>query len=271
VTPLRCGVVCDHSHFKKVLLSSDNEAAHMRISKSKFVAGLQCLKRLYWQVHEPELGAEADAGNRAVLEQGEEVGRLARQLFPGGVEVEADRENLGDAIRITKELVRNPSVPAIFEGAFEHDGVFVRVDILQRRDRKRWRLLEVKSTTDLKEHQLYDVGIQSRVVARSGLKLSSSNLLHLNPDYVFQGGSFDLKQIFRVKNLNRDLARLQPKLMNQLRSQVKVLRQSEPPDVAPGRQCRKPVLCEFFDCCNPSYPSDHVGLAPNPGRSGGRA
>jgi hypothetical protein len=27
----------------------------MKLSKSRFVAGCQCLRRLYWQVHEPEL------------------------------------------------------------------------------------------------------------------------------------------------------------------------------------------------------------------------
>ena len=32
----------------------------MRISKTKFVAGCQCLKRLYLQVHDPELAAEPE-------------------------------------------------------------------------------------------------------------------------------------------------------------------------------------------------------------------
>ena len=41
----------------------------MRISKTKFVAGCQCLKRLYLQVHEPELAAETDAASEAVIEQ----------------------------------------------------------------------------------------------------------------------------------------------------------------------------------------------------------
>ena len=40
----------------------------MRISKSKYVAGVQCLKRLYWQVHEPELAAEQDAANKAITQ-----------------------------------------------------------------------------------------------------------------------------------------------------------------------------------------------------------
>ncbi len=102
----------------------------MRISKSKFVAGVQCLKRLYWQVHEPEPAAEPDAFADAMIEQGQEVGLLARQLFPGGVEVSGDR-GLEQAIRTTQELTANPEVPAIFEAAFEYGGVFVRVDIFR--------------------------------------------------------------------------------------------------------------------------------------------
>ena len=120
-------------------------AVIMRISKSKFVAGCQCVKRLYWQVHEPELAAEPDAADQAIMQQGHEVGMLARQLFPGGVEVRSDR-GLDEAIRATRELVANREIPAIFEGVFEHGGVLVRVDVLHRRRDGRWRLIEVKST-----------------------------------------------------------------------------------------------------------------------------
>jgi hypothetical protein len=61
--------------------------ATVRISKSRFMAGTQCLKRLYLLVHQPELAAEPDASAEAIFQQGREVGMLARQLFPGGVEV----------------------------------------------------------------------------------------------------------------------------------------------------------------------------------------
>ena len=61
-----------------------------RISKSKFVAGCQCLKRLYLQVHQPELAAAPDAAADAIIKQGREVGLLARQMFPGGVEVRSE-------------------------------------------------------------------------------------------------------------------------------------------------------------------------------------
>jgi hypothetical protein len=220
----------------------------MKISKSRYMAGVQCLKRLYFQVHQPELAAEPDAAAVAIMEQGREVGRLARQLFAGGVEVRAgDPEQ---AIRITLELIANPEVPAIFEAAFENGGVFVRVDILQRRRDDRWRSIGVKSAADLEEEHLDDVGIQFRVVSRSGLDVVSSCLMHLNRNYVFQGGSTHVRQFFRMKNLTRRVERLQPKLTFQLRSELRVLVMPEAPDIPPGLHCTNPITCEFFDRCN---------------------
>jgi predicted RecB family nuclease len=230
------------------------------ISKSGFVAGCQCLKRLYWQVHEPELGGVPDAAAVAIMEQGREVGKLARQLFAGGIEVSfCDPEQ---AIRTTRELIANPEVPAIFEAAFENGGVLVRVDILHRRRDGRWRLIEVKSTADLKEQHLDDVAIQHRVVSRSGLDLASSCLAHVNRNYVFQGDSIDVRRFFKIRNLTRQIEHLQPKLTFQLRSELRVLAMSHPPEIPTGPHCTNPVTCEFFDRCNPPLPSDHIGYLP---------
>jgi hypothetical protein len=233
----------------------------IRISKSKFVAGVQCLKRLYWQVHEPQLAAEPDAATEAIIQQGREVGLLARQMFPRGVEVVSDG-GLDQAIRATRELVANPEVPAIFEGVFEHDGVLVRVDVLHRRRDGRWRLIEVKSSTSVKVEHLDDVGIQSRVVSRCGVDLASVCLAHINRNYVFDGGSIDVRRLFKIRNLTRRVQRLQPKLTFQLRAEFTVLPMPKAPDVAPGKHCMSPVTCEFFDRCNPALPDDHIGYLP---------
>jgi hypothetical protein len=232
----------------------------MKISKSRFVAGVQCLKRLYLQVHQPELAAEPDATTEAIIEQGREVGMLARQLFPGGVEVSCE-DGLGQAIRATRDLATNPDVPAIFEGVFEYQNVLVRVDILHRRRDGRFRLIEVKSSTDVKDEHLDDVGIQYRVVSRSGLDLASVCLAHVNRNYV-RDGAIDPKQFFKIRNLTQRIQRLQPKIIFQLRSEFTILSKPEALDVAPGRHCTDPVTCEFYDRCNPSRPNDHIGFLP---------
>jgi CRISPR/Cas system-associated exonuclease Cas4 (RecB family) len=178
----------------------------MKLSKSRFVAGCQCLRRLYWQVHEPKLAARPDAAAEAIIQQGHEVGMLARTLFPGGVEVDCCR-GLADAIRTTRELIANPAVPAIFEGVFEYHNVFVKVDILHRRRDGRWRLIEVKSTSEAKDHHLEDVAIQYHVVLRSGADVASACLANVNRNYV-RGKSIDAKRFFKIRNLTRRVERI---------------------------------------------------------------
>jgi len=135
-----------------------------QLSKSKFVAGVQCLKRLYLQVRLPELAAEMDEGAEAILNQGHEVGLLAQQAFPGGVAVAQSHDELGAALDETQRLVADPKIPAIFEATFRYQGVLVRVDVLERVRRGRWRVIEVKSTTSVKDYHIYDVAIQRHVV-----------------------------------------------------------------------------------------------------------
>ncbi len=186
---------------------------------------------------------------------------LARQLFPGGVEVPSDGR-LDKAIRATRELVANPDVPAIFEGVFEHKNVLVKVDVLQRRLDGRWKLIEVKSTTDLKDHHLEDVAIQYRVVSRSGLDMASASLAHINRNYVYPGGEIDPREFFRIRNVARRVEGLQHKLTLQLRSEFRILEQPTPPNIKIGAHCTAPVTCEFFDHCNPPRSQDHIGFLP---------
>ena len=236
----------------------------MKISKSKFVAGVQCPKRLYLLVHAPELAAQPDGSDEAIMEQGREVELLAHQLFPGGVEVDG-WGGLLPAIRSTRELVANPNVPAIFEGAFEHDDVVVKSDILERRKENRWRLVEVKSTADLKEHHVEDVAIQSYVLSRCGLKLSSVLLAHVNRSYVRTTTTVDPHQFFLFRNLTQRVRNLQPVLLFQLQSQFRVLDMPTPPAVRTGPHCTNPVVCEFFRHCNHPKPTDYIGYIPRLG------
>jgi hypothetical protein len=233
----------------------------VRISKSKFVAGFQCLKRLYLQVHQPELATQPDSAAEAIIQQGHEVGMLARRLFPGGIEVDCSR-GLGEAIRDTGELVANPEVPAIFEGVFKDANVLVRVDVLHRRRDGRFRLIEVKSTTEVKEHHVDDLGIQYRVVSRSGLDVASACLAHVNRNYVYAGGEIDPRRFFRIRNLTRRVQRMQPKITFHLRAEFSVLAMPTAPDIKPGHHCTDPVTCEFYDHCNPPRPDDHIGYLP---------
>jgi len=237
------------------------EPAPNRISKSKFVAGIQCLKRLYFQVHSPEL---ADEGQEARFVQGQEVGLLAQKRFPKGVRVGFEG-GIEAALATTATLIDDSSVPAIFEATFQHSGLLVRVDILQRRPHGRWRLIEVKSSVSDKPHYLYDVAIQYHVLSPCGLDLSSAGLMHLNRDYRFDGRQHDLEALFTIRDQMNRIKELDADLPSLLKAQREALTQANPPDIAPGSHCTDPHKCEFFSHCNPEPPDHHISFLPRLG------
>lgn len=240
---------------------ASNKPSSIPLSKSRFMAGLQCLKRLYFQVHQPGLAAEADQSASAILKSGEEVGELARRAFPGGVLAETGTNQPSEAVRRTQKLFSNDGIPAVFEGTFQHDNILVRTDVLARRPHGGWRLIEVKSSTEVKEHYPYDVGIQHYVLEGLHLKTVPC-LMHLNRNYVYNGREHDLNNFFLISNLAGEVNKLLDQLPEMIRQQRAVLSQQDPPAIAPGPQCKSPVRCEFYSYCNPELPEDHVSLLP---------
>jgi predicted RecB family nuclease len=234
----------------------------VRLSKSKFVAGVQCLKRLYLQVYEPELAAEPDETTDAILNQGSEVGVMARRAFPGGATVEVDYDEVDLALEKTRKMIADVRIPAIFEAAFRHEGVVVRVDILERLPRNRWRLIEVKSTTGVKEYHVWDVAIQRHVVAGCGINVAASCLMRLDRDYVYDGREYKLLKLFKIEDLTKEVDKLDGDLTKLLRMQWRVLKRDSPPEIAPGPQCQDPVECEFYDQCHEERPAGHVSELP---------
>ena len=231
------------------------------ISKSKFVAGLQCAKRLYLQVHVPEL---ARITNQGIKMQGKAVGVLARNLFRGGTLVDADHNHLAEAVRATRELMNNPEIPAIFEATFRHDGVLVQVDVLSRiRKTQEFRLIEVKSSTGVKPYHLQDLSIQRYVLRGVGICVTSNHLMHVNPDYVLSG-HLDLSQLFRIEEIPSDRLLTRSAISEALNEQYTVLSRPEPPHIEPGTFCTHPHRCEFFEHCHPAPDQDDVRSLPIP-------
>lgn len=203
----------------------------MRISKSKFVAGVQCLKRLYLEVHEPGLAAELDDASNAVMEQGHQVGLVAQKAFPGGVTVEPGPTELDKAIKATRDLVAKSEAPAIFEGTFRHGDVLVRTDVLKRSGRSGHRLIEVKSSTKVKPHYAYDIAIQRHVLTGVGIEVKQASLMHLNREYVFDGKEYDVYQLFVEAEVKPGDAVSETEISDRLKEQFRILNRSKPPDI----------------------------------------
>ncbi|MFQ5550329.1 MAG: hypothetical protein ACE5FJ_03720, partial [Gemmatimonadales bacterium] len=150
-----------------------------RLSKSRFTAGVQCHKLLWWKVHEPDaVELQPDIVLEDLFNQGRQVGELATEQFPGGVLIDHPYYAVDAKVTDTR-LAINDSRQFIFEASFLADNTFVAVDVLERVE-DGYRLIEVKSSNKAKPAHIPDVAVQKHVLTRSGIDVRSVEVMHLN-------------------------------------------------------------------------------------------
>ncbi len=115
------------------------------ITKNIFLKSSDCMRMAYMMLRDREdsIREELNEFEEHIIDQGREIGEMARELFPGGVMVE-EKDGAAAAAR-TKSLMKNPSVGVIFEAAFVKDGFIARPDIIRRTESVAWEMIEVKS------------------------------------------------------------------------------------------------------------------------------
>ncbi len=237
-----------------------------RLSKSKFLSGLQCHKRLYLEIHHPFLATKPDAATQAMFDMGTEVGELARSRFPGGVLVTAGYRQTDVALAQTAELIQDATVPAIFEAAFFHGGVLIRADVLERvpvdGQPDGWRLIEVKSSTKVKDVHLEDLAVQSEVILGAGLTLVSVSLMHINTGYLYRDGPIDLAELFAIQDLSEAVAQRRMSVAERLVAMNRMLLSAEAPGIKPDRHCHTPYECPFWEHCTTGKPVRWIHYLP---------
>jgi hypothetical protein len=238
-----------------------------RLSKTRYVAGLQCPKRLWLLAHGSAAAAPPDPATEAILALGSRIGVRAHALFPGGVLVPEASRRSDEALAETRALLADRSVPAIFEGVFEHAGVRVHVDVLERLADGGFGLREVKAATSVRPHHYHDVALQRFVLEGAGLRVPSAQLVHVDRDYVRGPGGVDVARLFRREELagSKGLREAAERIPAAVAAQHGLLACERAPEVAPGRQCHDPVGCEFWAHCTAGKPEDWVYLLPRAG------
>jgi len=224
------------------------------ISKSRFLAGLQCPKLLWHLANAPTELPAVDDATQAIFDQGAEVGRLARTLYPGGILIDhhGDPEQ---AILDTQAALeaRRP----VFEGAFAYNGASCRVDILVPVGRDQWDLFEVKSTTSVEEVHLQDVAFQAWVVGGAGVRLRRCWIMHLDSGYV-RHGDLDTAKLFARVDVTSQVRALGREIEDQLNEMTVVIRQPAFPDIEIGKHCDHPHACPLNENCWSFLPGDDV-------------
>lgn len=228
----------------------------MYLSKSQFIRGIQCKKSLWLLKNKPELRTPPDDAQQIIFDTGKDVGFLAQQLFPGGVELVFDYEKIVKNILKTKELIKN-GTETIYEATFQYNDVLVMVDILHH-DSEGWHLYEVKSSTSLKDVNENDIAVQYYVLKGSGIELSSASLIHINNQYTREG-ELNIHELFTTVDITETVISKQQYVNKEIQKMKKIASKGTPePSIRIGPQCFDPYDCDYYDYCWQHVPEKSV-------------
>lgn len=216
------------------------------------MAGLQCHKLLWWMVHEPTAPElQPDGFVVAAMDRGSRVMEIARSYVPGGVVIDLPYDAFAERLTRTRQALEG-GAPAVYEASFRAGGVFVAVDILKRDDRG-FRLIEVKSSTSVKDHHIADVAVQAYVLRQNGLDLVGTEVMHLNRECVYP----DLSDLFVRSEVTEAAGAVEVSVPKWVAQQIEML-EGPVPHVPIGPHCASPYECPFMGRCWPTLPPHHV-------------
>jgi hypothetical protein len=229
----------------------------MRIlSKSKLLAYRQCHKRLWLEVRRPEL-REDSGSTEATFQIGHQVGDLARKLYDPknkGVLIDFKQNGLETALTQTAEALRRLS--PIFEAGFSAGGALAFADIMlpvKRAGKLAWRMIEVKSSTSVKDYYRDDIAVQAFVAKAAGVKLHSASVAHIDRTFVYKGGA-NYEGILVENDHTDEALKRRGEVKNWIAEAHPIVERKTEPTIRTGRHCSEPYECGFQSYCRGSEP-----------------
>jgi hypothetical protein len=233
----------------------------IRLSKSKMLSGFQCPKRLYLEIHRPELAEQSEHTER-LFSNGHLVGDIARKAQPKGTLI-GHTTDLNTALTQTAAELNGKGSMTLFEPAFQHGGALVRADIFSRKG-ARHHVVEVKSSSTVKDYHLNDAAIQYWVISGAGYPVSSISIAYVDNTFVYAGDG-DYRGLLKQVNVTDDILEYAEQVPAWIMEFQKMLA-GKVPKIETGPQCSDPFGCPFLGHCSKGQPEYPVDLLPRGGK-----
>jgi len=225
------------------------------ITKSKYLNGLKCPKLLWVDCNDRKRIPVPDIRQQHIFDQGDVVGGLARKLYPGGVDIPYDRGKFFDNVDETRKLLSSGKV--LFEAGILVEDLYARVDILRPAGDGKWDILEVKSSTGMKEVYFYDIAFQRHCCEMSGLKIDKCLLVHVDNEYV-RFGEIEPEEFFHKHDVTSQLDAYTAGMEKRIEEMREVISGNECSEVGIGLYCRDPYTCALEGECWGKLPEDNI-------------
>ncbi|MDR1181591.1 MAG: hypothetical protein LBL13_06405 [Bacteroidales bacterium] len=186
----------------------------------------------------------------ARFQQGINIGKLAWELFPQGIDVHPLSffpSGIIKAANLTQEYLSIDNV-TLYEASIVYHQAISILDILEKRAGKIYAY-EVKSSVSISETYIRDAAFQYYVMKGAGYEPEQFSIIHLNEGY--DSTSQDI-ECLKVTDVTEKLVALHDYIEKHITKALNAFTDDTLLQIQPGEQCTKPYLCDFAGYCTQS-------------------
>lgn len=224
----------------------------------------QCPKRLWLEVHHPEL-REDSAGTQASFLVGHQVGDVAKRIYDAkgrGTVIDAQAEGYETAFARSARLLAESKEP-IFEAGFKAAGALAFADVMlpvRKKGSTAWKMVEVKSSTSVKDYHREDVAVQTFIAKAAGVRLENVAVACIDSSWVYPGEQ-NYQGLLKESDLTEEALSRAGEVEGWIAEAKRVAAKTVEPDIEMGAQCHTPFDCGFCNHCSrnraqPEHPVD---------------
>ena len=207
------------------------------------------------QKKHPYLRDKLSIEQRAKFQRGTDVGILAHEYFPGGIDMSpTSPSQFPKKVQETWNNLSNPEINVMYEAVFQYNDTLIMLDMLVR-DGDKWLAVEVKSSMALSDTYYIDAALQYYVLHGCQVPLSDFKLMYINGDYE-RNGSIDIKQLFKLESVIEFVKERETHVAQNVGRLKNVTALPHAPLVNIGTQCHNPYTCDFLGHCWKLIPKD---------------
>jgi hypothetical protein len=226
------------------------------LTKARFLSGLQCHKRLWFEIHQP-LGESVEPG--IPILQGRAFDEAVQRLNPGAVISRA--KGMPSAIAETKRVMAQGSRAAslLYQAAFRAGDLAIIADVLRRRGAE-FELIEVKAATEVKDTHVPDAAFQALVLQRAKIPLGRVLLGLVDNRFTLRRPG-DYQGLLAEVDITEAVQDYLPVAAARALEFQGVMARESMPSILVGPHCLSPQECPFLARCTagrdtPEYPVD---------------
>ena len=135
----------------------------------------------------------------------------------------------------------------MFEAGILAGKLYSRIDILSPAAEEEWDIVEVKSSTGVKDVHINDVAYQRYCCSQSGLNIRKCFLALINNQYI-KTGEIDPRGFFNIHDITAEVEIENVGMQDRIDNMIDTINQESCPDITIGRHCRDPYECPLTEC-----------------------